>query len=128
MSIRPGTLFGFQLELFVGNPNNVNSLAFVNGLRVFVHNKTEKPSYLYGVSANVGEFTSIAVSRTFSSRLKHPYSECIDDIQSYADKSLYVKTILSTNYTYKQIDCYDVCFQKYIVENCSCYSVDIPFW
>ena len=127
-STKAGSLFGLQLELFVGNPTNPHSYAFVNGIHVLVHNKTDKPTYLLGVNANVGEYTAISVSRTFSARMEKPYSDCIKDIQSYADQSIFVKTILETNYTYRQTDCYNVCLQKYVFRDCGCYSSDIPFW
>lgn len=127
-STKAGSIYGLQLELFIGNPSDPNSLAFVNGLRIFVHNKTEKPTYLFGVNANVGQYTSITISRTFSSRMEQPYSDCIADIDSYAQKSLYVKTILATNYSYKQTQCFDVCLQKYVVKDCGCYSTDSPYW
>lgn len=127
-STKAGSLFGFQLELFVGNPSDPYSLAFVNGIHVLVHNKTEKPTYLLGVNAKVGEFTMITVSRTFSSRQEQPYSGCIQDIESFGNRSLYVRTILETKYTYKQTDCYNVCLQNYVVKDCGCYSTDIPFW
>lgn len=128
VSTKAGFMFGLQLELFIGNPLNPNSLAFVNGLHVLVHNKTEKPTYLLGVNANVGKHTAISVTRTFSSRMPKPYSDCVDDISAYADQSLYVKTILETNYTYRQSDCFNVCLQKYVVANCSCFATDFPFW
>lgn len=128
LSTKPGFMFGLQLELFVGNPLDPHSLAFVNGLHVLVHNKTEKPSYLIGVNANVGEHTTITVSRTFSTRLEKPYSDCIKDISSYSDSSLFVKTILDSNYTYKQTECFNVCLQKYVVNDCSCYATDYPYW
>lgn len=127
-STKPGWFYGLQLELIVGKPNSTYSLGVTSGIHVLVHNKTEEPNYLLGLNANVGELTLIEVSRSFSSRMASPYSDCIQDIESYAQKSLYVRTILKTGYGYKQTDCYNVCSQKYIVQDCECYSPDFPFW
>lgn len=112
----------------MGDLSSSDSLAYTNGMHVLVHNKSEKPTYALGIKANVGHHTVIEITRTFSTRMQQPYSECVEDIESYAEKSLYVKTILETNYTYKQSDCYEVCLQKYVVNDCGCYAVDIPFW
>lgn len=128
MNTQAGANQGLQLELAVGNPMDVNSYAFENGIHVIVHNKTDRPSYLRGIKASVGHLTAIEVSRTFSERIEQPYSDCIEDMESYADKSLFVKTILETNYSYRQTDCFNVCLQSYIFKDCHCYMAEFPFW
>ena len=121
-------MFGLQIELFISDPSDPNSVSFVNGLHVLVHNKTEKPTYLLGVNARVGEHTAVQVSRMFSARLEKPYSECIRNVASLADKSLYVKTILDSDYEYTQTECFNVCLQKFVEKDCGCYTSDYPFW
>ena len=128
MSSKAGTQNGLHLELFVGNPTNTLSLSYTNGLHVVVHNKSEMPSFLNGVSASVGFYTNIAVSREFSSRQEQPYSPCVRDIDSYAKNSLAVKTLLESDYAYTQSNCINVCLQKYYVEFCKCYVAEYPYW
>ena len=86
------------------------------------------PTYLNGVSASVGFYTNIAVSREFSSRMEQPYSSCVRDIDSYAKNSRAVKTILESDYAYTQSNCFNVCLQKYYVEICDCYVLEYPYW
>jgi hypothetical protein len=93
-----------------------------------IHNKSQKPSFYEGILISTGTLVNIAVSRQFSSKLKQPFSECVEDIESYAEKSVYVKTLLQTGYAYRQNDCFSVCLQKFIVANCNCYDLDTPFW
>lgn len=69
---KPGPVNGLYLELYVGDPTSIYSLPWLNGARVIVHNKTEKPSFYDGLSVNVGAFTDIAISRRYSSKLEQP--------------------------------------------------------
>ena len=39
-----GLLNALRLFLFVGSPNDLYSLSFFNGARIFIHNRTETPS------------------------------------------------------------------------------------
>jgi hypothetical protein len=86
------------------------------------------PTYLNGISASVGFYTNIAVSREFSSRQEQPYSPCVRDIDSYAKNSIAVKTLLESDYAYTQSNCINVCLQKYYVEFCKCYVAEYPYW
>ena len=128
MSSIAGTQNGLQLELFIDDPTNTLSLSYTTGLHVVVHNKSEMPSYLNGISASVGSYTNIAVSREFSSRMEQPYSPCVRDIDSYVKNSIAVKTILESEYAYTQSNCDNVCLQKYYVEICGCYLFEYPYW
>lgn len=42
--------------------------------------------------------------------------------------SLYVSTILATGYSYRQTDCYNVCYQEHLVRKCHCYTLTTPYW
>ena len=127
-STKAGIQNGLQLELFIDDPTNIYSLSYTTGLHILVHNKSEMPTYLNGISASVGAYTNIIVSREFSSRMEQPYSSCVKDIDSYAKNSIAVKTLLETDYSYTQSNCFNVCLQKYYVEHCGCYVLEYPYW
>lgn len=112
----------------MGEPTEYNSLSFASGAHIMVHNKSQKASFNSGILIATGTLANIAVSREFSSKLKQPFSECIEDIESYAEQSVYVKTLLETNYGYSQNECFSVCFQQTLVDACHCYDLNTPFW
>ena len=66
------------------------------------------------------------VTRDFTYRLGQPYSECTNNIDPSA--SLFVQTIFNTSYVYHQTDCFNVCFQRYLLEECGCYDLTYPIW
>ena len=42
--------------------------------------------------------------------------------------SLYVQTLLETGYEYRQSDCFNVCFQQFLLGMCDCYDLTYPIW
>ena len=64
------------------------------------------------------------MQRTFISKLEKPYSECVEDLSSY-DSELY-ETFIKLGKEYKQSDCFDLCYQKYVSEKCKC--IDSAFY
>ncbi len=89
-----------------------------NGLIVFVHKSSTAPSSSEGVYIQTGKRTNIIVKKTLTRNYPKPYSNCmrLDTFSS----DLY-DHILTTGKVYKQRDCFDLCFQKSIIENCKCY-------
>ena len=71
-----------------------------------------------------GTYTWIGVNRSKMSKLPFPYSDCISDDDMAKSNSISVKQILKTNYAYRQIDCYQVCFNKYISSPSVCECQD----
>ena len=82
--------------------------------------------HLKGIQVPVGTQSNVIVSREFSYRLEQPYSECQRNIEK--SPSLYVQTVLNTGYEYRQSDCFNVCFQQYLMDNCGCYDLTYPIW
>lgn len=66
------------------------------------------------------------VARDFTYRLGQPYSDCTNNID--ASYSLFVTTIFNTSYEYHQTDCFNVCFQRYLLQKCGCYDLTFPIW
>ena len=128
---RAGTLNSLVLELFVGDASDPRSMSMSSGAQIFIHNDSLTPNLFEGLSLNVGTLTNIAVHKTYSSKLPSPYSECTDnlnDMNSY--DSEYYRMTMSTNNSYRQSDCFDLCYQNYLNKKCKCYdalvrSIDI---
>lgn len=125
---KPGSINGLNLELYAGEPTNKYSLSYVKGIHIQVHNRSRKPVFFDGFSASPGLYTKVSLTREFSSRLENPYSDCIRDITRLAEQSLFLRTIIDHNMTYRQSDCFNVCLQKYVVQKCQCYIADFLYW
>ena len=65
----------------------------------------------------------MSVERTLLSRQPAPYSECID-LNSYSSKLF--DSIIDSNYSYRQLDCIDLCMQEQIILACNCYDLRYP--
>ena len=65
----------------------------------------------------------LSVERTFIYKQAWPYSDCID-MSSYS--SDYYNFLLHSNYSYRQLDCLDLCIQQEIMNECKCYDLRYP--
>ena len=92
-----------------------------NGMIVFVHNSSFSPTLADGVHVDLGKLTSITVRRTFTRNYPYPYSQC-KDLTQYS--SYLYDFILSSNQTYRQIDCFNLCLQQKVISTCECYSLE----
>ena len=59
----------------------------------------------------------------FISKQSSPYSDCIDS-SSYS--SVLYDYLIQSNYSYRQIDCLDLCIQQKIISECACYNLKYP--
>jgi hypothetical protein len=51
----------------------------------------------------------------------------LSKVQSRSQESLILfNTILKSNYSYRQKDCFELCLQKTIIEKCVCYDLQYP--
>ena len=124
-----GKNFGLMLELFVGDASDPRSFSTNAGAHIFIHNDSVTPKSYEGLDLNVGMTTNIALHKTYTSKLPIPYSDCTDelnDINSY--DSEYYRIIMNTNYSYTQSDCFDLCYQKSVMNQCDCYDGSIGFF
>ena len=122
-SVKAGPSNGLSLQFYLKPSSNKYSFAFSEGMRVFVHNNSIIPSFSEGVNVEPAKITDIAIQRTFIQKEPYPYSDCIDLNNFDSD---YYKFIIGLNRTYRQQDCFDLCLQKKIIENCSCYDMNYP--
>ena len=122
-SVKAGPKNGLGLQFYLKPSENKYSSFFSEGMRVFVHNNSIIPSFSEGVNVEPSKITDITIQRTFIQKEPYPYSDCID-LTNF--KSDYYKFLIGLNRTYRQQDCFDLCLQKKIVENCSCYDMNYP--
>ena len=124
-SLNSGRAGGLHLELIILEAENkyVSLFSYSEGLRVFIHNSSFDIRESEGVDVPLSKATNIAIKRTFVSKQASPYSDCVD-IDSY--NSEFVKFIKDSARTYRQIDCFDLCLQKKIIQSCGCYEVRYP--
>ena len=69
---------------------------------------------------------SIAIRRKFTYVREKPYSDCDlrqTNIDSF-DSELYRLTFILNNRSYSQTDCYDLCYQRFVIETCNCSSLE----
>ena len=94
---------------------------------VVVHNSSLRPREVDGVYVKPGESSYIGVKRTFVNNVPSPYTDC-HDLTTYSSE-LY-DFIVSSNRTYRQKNCFELCTQQLIMEECGCYytGYDIAYF
>ena len=65
----------------------------------------------------------MGLSRVYVTKLPDPYNNCVQNFTDFDySNSALVKEILSLNKTYRQSDCFDLCFYETVVAQCKCNS------
>ena len=103
-------------SLFNLNTNYANQL---DGMIVFVHNSSSRPSESQSVFLKAGEMSYITVRRTHLIKYPWPYSDCTALASFSTDLRDFITS--ETNATYRQEDCLELCLQREIVQVCKCY-------
>jgi hypothetical protein len=112
-----GGIYGFQLMVDFGNLTQYeNKETGLNGMRFVIHNKKLISGLNGGMSdrgvdVEFGQSADITIKRIDSQKLDKPFSDCIKDVTSIDsfDSSLYKYILNSTNYSYTQEYCLDLC-------------------
>ena len=115
-----GHSYGLNIEIFPLYNRNDLSGATSNGMVVFVHNSSFRPSTPQ-VSIEPGKLSNIEIERTFYQKYPSPYSECIDLASYSSDLYNYMKNL--GKYTYRQQDCFELCLQKNVINACKCFLI-----
>jgi hypothetical protein len=84
---------------------------------VFVHESKFEP--LEGVFLEPRKNTLVCVKKTIIKKHPSPYSDCIN-FDAYKSV-LYDYITKSQQKAYRQQDCFDLCQQKHIIDECQCY-------
>ena len=119
---RIGSLYGLQLDLFVGYNKTSYTKYFGQGAHVFIHDQSENASDGFDVS--VGFRTNIGIKRLFVEKKEYPYSYCQKGDKTN-NEFIFVSKIIEWNNVYKQVDCFDICIEDYKLKqcNCTCYAI-----
>lgn len=126
VTTKAGKPNGLLLELFVGDPTQMSMFGTTKGAHVNIHNKTQMPIFFDGVDVPTGRETNVVINRDFTSKISYPYSKCIDDI--YSSDLLFPSLLKTLNYSYRQSDCFLLCYQKYVIQKCGCYDPSVKIW
>lgn len=126
---KAGKKNALRIKLFTGLPQESDKLAKAytdsEGFHVTVHNQSIDPEYSGGLSTNgisvpVGFETSLIIEREFSTKQPEPYNNCKKDLNLITsfDSTVYQFMIKSTQYAYRQRDCFEYCLTYYIFKEC----------
>jgi hypothetical protein len=115
----------YGLGLFIGPLYNLNKYPTYHstGLRIFVHNNSFLSSSADEILVETGKHSSISIKKTITHKTPMPHSECQDLSQFKSDLYDYIKL---NNAEYRQKDCFEMCLQKMIIENCGCFYAWLP--
>jgi hypothetical protein len=124
-STLPGKSYGLELSIGPLKSENKYPIKTSTGLKVLINNQSFTPHIDDSfISIEPGKETDIAVDRTFTSNMPKPYSSCTDLTKGF-NSELY-NFITKSNRTYRQIDCIDLCLQRYIQNRCNCFYTPFP--
>jgi hypothetical protein len=122
---------GYGLRLTIGvsrlyslDIGNSTFRFYINDFVALIHNSSNlisSSTKLYYIQ-NLFR-TALSLKRTLISKQPTPYSDCID-LSSYS--SVLYDYLLQSNYSYRQIDCLDLCIQQNIKSECGCYFLKYP--
>jgi hypothetical protein len=118
-----GSGTGLDLEFYVGDAGqNQNFNSFENGVNIFVSNESIDSAYLDGVRVSTGSNTNIVLTKYSLKKQPKPYSECTADLDSQNSykSPVYQRLMSYSDRKYHFIDCYYMCFQKYLGDQCGC--------
>ncbi len=108
-SSRPGLLTGFTITL---NVSKNDILAYYIGENKVLPEGEDLTRLVKATGVtNIGRFVGVGLTKTVDIKLADPYSKCSDSISS--ETSDLVKKIIDRNVTYRQVNCYQLCFEKY---------------
>ena len=123
---RPGLNNGLRLELFIGNPDIIFDFIQKTGYHVIVSNQTAKLGIDEGFDVSTGTETSISINRLFTKQLPLPFNDCSSNLDHLKAMDIYLyKALTSSNNTYRQTDCFDLCYQKEVIQRCGCYLTSL---
>ena len=122
MTYKPGYKNGLYLELFANNGKQNKIKNEYYGIKMFIHNQTDRPELTHAIFLNTGTLADIQVKKSFITNTPYPYNSCQDVTTNKFNKVLY-NVIENTSYGYNQKDCFDLCLQQIIIKECGCYDV-----
>jgi len=110
----------YGLGLFIGPLHTASKYPTFHskGLRIFVHNSSFLSSTADEILVETGKHSSISIKKTITHKTPVPHSECLDLSQFKSNLFDYIKT---NHVEYRQKDCFELCLQKAIIDECECF-------
>ena len=124
-----GKFHGLAVELFVGEAVGVEQVALLNGVHLFIFNETVTVNpFSDGVDASAGKETTILIDKKRIQKIRQPYGQCTPDLTALDSFPTDLYRLTFEIYSqYRQKDCFNTCFQQFLVANLSCYSLTFPY-
>ena len=111
------------MEIYVGKSDAFDSLSHSKGAKIFVYNHSTVYSDAESIDVSVERETNISLRKKIVNKLKSPYSDCeINSHEINGSSSELVHIFNHLNYTYRQNDCLNICYQKLLVQRCECFD------
>jgi len=118
---RPEFQNSLQLELFIGERNELDIFSSSTGFELILLNSSDFANKLDYLNLAPGFEYNVAIHKTLIEQLPKPYSSCQVDQSNIDSFDLeYVKVFRDLNMTYKQADCIDLCYQFLSNLHCNC--------
>jgi hypothetical protein len=118
--IKDGVNSELELLLNLKDQTDIPNLYDDRGFILFIENQSHVPStFNNGIFLKTGTSTKISMKKLITERLPPLFSDCRSE---YPDDSIY-DIYKQKRFIYKSRDCFNLCIQKLIVENCGCYSL-----
>ena len=113
----------YGLTLLLGPVTNLNRhlSAPSSGFKIFVHNSSTLSSFTQEIFVETGKQTNIAIKKSITRNAPSPHSEC-QELDSFRSAMF----DLFSGAEYRQTDCFKMCLQSIIVENCKCFYLELP--
>jgi hypothetical protein len=111
---KEGALSSKQIGLFSGLKFALN-LKKTEKLFFAVHDNNEMVEFtelIDVIEQNDGKIALVGLKKTVGVKLPKPYSNCTENINSKT--SHLVRAILEQNVTYRQMNCYALCYRRYL--------------
>ena len=119
-TITEGSYFGLSLIIRLDSNQtffNLNPNLSGVGLKLFIHNKTFDKMLSEEINLGIGKEINVAISRIYNYKIAWPFSECVNLDTFTSD---FFNKFAKRNKTYRQYDCFKLCLQQMINDNCDC--------
>jgi len=112
-------LDGLYLELIVDSHNQ--ALGETDGVVVYISDQKENVFENPELFLPKSFLSRLSLSKTSYEKLGPPHSNCVTDNLHQASTHLFKQT-LSLNHSYSQSTCMFLCYQEFLIRDCSCFD------
>lgn len=120
-----GNYGALSLKLFIGSPRTLRTKEIGTGAVVFIGNHTKSPLHNQPTLLAPIFRTTIAITRTVSNKLSHPYSGCHSENEKIHLFEEFKQIFNLTDHPYYYKACKSACFSMQIFEECRCWDPEL---